>query len=811
MLLYCLIVFFLGWLFGLGFFVILFHMTTFQDAQNFSVLHQVHENAASIGVKTLPPVFVPQTPALKSPVTSARGFATQIPGKVSVETQPTSVQSHKSPRFDVKTQSSAAAGRETVLAQINGAGQTRKTSTVASRGAPGRLHKAEPWTSEITQSEGGNELWIYLDWPYDDRTFTAENYRSLETFLNIYPKALFRILLTAPYDAYVHKIGNQLSTTHFTKYQRRGYDIAVVPVAMMPNLRPQIAMEYRDKWLRICCRRCNGRCRNSDHVMPFHLLMYIRLVKLFRMGGIFSDFTWLLHGHLQGARIMQGFQLMSHCSADSSMTMWQEEQQRNMPGKWRYHGCFTSVALVFNMPHAPVIECVLQRYDDAAFVKCVESDTELGGALCIKLALNECFAQLKLTNDLEAVSEVFDRTGRGAAMSLTTPGPAWSVSADTRLLWMGAKATSAFWPHDAVPEKSLLDAILEQVALHKLHFEHETSACTLRSPCSPYHTSLSLLNEFRKTSYETGIEQASCAPAVVVPGFMKSASTFLFSAISKHPQVLPPLKGAQMKETYCYHASPLRKLMKRPWCFPFVEPGENFVTSDGTVYYATNPSVPYTLKQDNPNVKVVFAVRHPADRFYSNYKFSFDTYGKKGSMDDLINLGTHRDDKFGKLRDLVTSDASIEQVIEQYYNGTFKAGGALAVLFMHSIAFPAIAHYQRVLGKGNVMVVSSDQLSPRNMSSVRSTLNDVFSFLGLCPYDIPDMEVALPGKNVMPAEKELSQQGYRRLNTFFKPFHAALGKLVGWDLSNWDVRQPKKTLPATFNGMLENIEKTWYE
>jgi hypothetical protein len=136
------------------------------------------------------------------------------------------------------------------------------------------------------------------------------------------------------------------------------------------------------------------------------------------------------------------------------------------------------------------------------------------------------------------------------------------------------------------------------------------------------------------------------------------------------------------------------------------QPGEHFVTSDGTVYYATNPDVPYTLKEDNPDVKVVFAVRHPADRFYSNYKFSFDTYGKKGSIDDLINSGTVRNDKFGKLRQLVTSGASSTEIIDQYYNGTFESGGALGVLFMHSINFPAILHFQNVLGKENVMVVN---------------------------------------------------------------------------------------------------------
>ena len=158
--------------------------------------------------------------------------------------------------------------------------------------------------------------------------------------------------------------------------------------------------------------------------------------------------------------------------------------------------------------------------------------------------------------------------------------------------------------------------------------------------CSHYSSNLKILEQFQKGSYETGIEQAACAPTVIVPGFMKSASTFLFSAITMHPQVLPPVKGAQLKETYCYHPSPARKLLKRAWCFPYIEENENFLTADGTVYYATDPSVAASLKEDNKNVKVVFAVRQPTDRIYSNYKFSYETYSSKGAIDELIERGT---------------------------------------------------------------------------------------------------------------------------------------------------------------------------
>ena len=130
---------------------------------------------------------------------------------------------------------------------------------------------------------------------------------------------------------------------------------------------------------------------------------------------------------------------------------------------------------------------------------------------------------------------------------------------------------------------------------------------------------------------------------------------------------------------------------------------------------------------------------------------------------------------------------------------------------MHSINYPAILHYRRVLGTENVMVVNSEDLSIRDMPRLRHTMDKVFEFLGLCPYEIPDMEATLLGKNTMPAAKELSRDGYKRLNTFFQPFHKALGDLMGWNLTHWDIRQPKKGLPDSFNGLGKNPEKTWFE
>jgi len=47
------------------------------------------------------------------------------------------------------------------------------------------------------------------------------------------------------------------------------------------------------------------------------------------------------------------------------------------------------------------------------------------------------------------------------------------------------------------------------------------------------------------------------------------------------------------------------------------------------------------------------------------------------------------------------------------------------------------------LGPENVMVVNAEDLDVRNMTRVRNMMNRVFEFAGLCPFEIPDMDMAL--------------------------------------------------------------------
>ena len=84
------------------------------------------------------------------------------------------------------------------------------------------LPNYQPYNISVNRSQTTEQhIHILLDWPVDDRLFTVDNYKALESLLNVYPTATFRCILPTSRDAYVHKISNTLSINQFLKYEKK--------------------------------------------------------------------------------------------------------------------------------------------------------------------------------------------------------------------------------------------------------------------------------------------------------------------------------------------------------------------------------------------------------------------------------------------------------------------------------------------------------------------------------------------------------------------------------------------------------------
>lgn len=130
------------------------------------------------------------------------------------------------------------------------------------------------FNTSASTDEDEESTYIYLDFPLDDRLFNVDNYKALESILTVYPTAIIRCQLLTSKDVYLHKLGNSISYTHLTKYQKLGYNIKVIPYNVRFKSRTTLmGIEYRQKWLATCCTKCDLRCRRSDRKSTVMVMM----------------------------------------------------------------------------------------------------------------------------------------------------------------------------------------------------------------------------------------------------------------------------------------------------------------------------------------------------------------------------------------------------------------------------------------------------------------------------------------------------------------------------------------------------------
>lgn len=177
------------------------------------------------------------------------------------------------------------------------------------------LPNYQPYNISVNRSQTTEQhIHILLDWPVDDRLFTVDNYKALESLLNVYPTATFRCILPTSRDAYVHQISNTLSINQFLKYKKKGYDINIIPLNIKQKSQTsEYGEKYQEKWYTKCCSTCNkntttcirDKKKTTTGIQPYHLHNYIRLTRLYQHGGVFSDFSFLFLGPIHIPSIQQ--------------------------------------------------------------------------------------------------------------------------------------------------------------------------------------------------------------------------------------------------------------------------------------------------------------------------------------------------------------------------------------------------------------------------------------------------------------------------------------------------------------------------
>ena len=269
----------------------------------------------------------------------------------------------------------------------------------------------------------------------------------------------------------------------------------------------------------------------------------------------------------------------------------------------------------------------------------------------------------------------------------------------------------------------------------------------------------------------------------------KGASSYLASLLATHPQVLRPLRGSHYKEpgayiNAVYYRQPLSKRASR---FAFFRERESLVSLDATVTYASESRMPAVRSvMDAPTAKIVFALREPADRAWSDYRFCYRPHFAENDISwdraTRETLATY-DKCFGRTVDLLRQNKTAQADragLDAYY------GLACQKLFLRrkdpyglirkSLYAYQVLNYQQVFGDSAVTAVTSEQLR----ADAAAVGDAVAKFAGLC--------AAFKFKNIEPvhvtpvkpkAAHYWSKRGYDTLRDWFEPHNRRLYAALG--------------------------------
>jgi len=380
----------------------------------------------------------------------------------------------------------------------------------------------------------------------------------------------------------------------------------------------------------------------------------------------------------------------------------------------------------------------------------------------------------------------------------THPATRWDAPALRAALI--ARELQRVAPNHAVADAGR--ALGEEVAL--------PSCATRLAACNPFFDHPDYFNS--KGPYQTWSDKpqrspvnaanARCSPTLVIPGAEKAASTFIYSLLAEHPQLISPLKGAGFKESGAYlngYDTP-RTLWEKVNRFPLIREDEPFVTGDATVVNMMDKVAAKRVKLDQPNARIIFSLRNPVDRLWSAYRFAYKLYYKDhlpqltypnvtmSGVDTFAECMTEKG--FGA----PAGEASTtDEEIDAYFNCRGSSVDPYKNVWKGVYYYPVL-QWMRVLGKENVMVVSYEELT----RDTKNLLPRLLEFVGLCSEGVDlDAMIAATRANKTPKKRDdmIEEHGSGRtpesvkaVKDFFAPWNERLYELTG-ERFPWDYKE----------------------
>lgn len=250
--------------------------------------------------------------------------------------------------------------------------------------------------------------------------------------------------------------------------------------------------------------------------------------------------------------------------------------------------------------------------------------------------------------------------------------------------------------------------------------------------------------------------QSKVVPNFIIIGVGKGGSSSLYQWIVQHPLML----GAINKEVHFFQTAQYQ--FGQEWYknqFPIIPKNSDFITGEATPWYYASFDVARKIKEYNPSVKLIIALRNPCDRAISQYKMHCQSGRENRRLE--IAISSER-----KYLDFLHNIYFPHENYWQYEHGHLLLG--LYAYFLES--------WLNYFAREQLLIVKSEDLFQKS----ELTLNRVFQFLGLPEYSLREYVNYNPGRYASVDDKI-----YKTLSDFYRPHNQRLEEMLSMKF-DWD-------------------------
>ncbi len=233
--------------------------------------------------------------------------------------------------------------------------------------------------------------------------------------------------------------------------------------------------------------------------------------------------------------------------------------------------------------------------------------------------------------------------------------------------------------------------------------------------------------------------EALSQPDFIIIGVMKGGTTSLYSYITQHPQVLPGIK----KEIHFWSFNFHRGVDWYRAHFPSVSDPKKFLTGEASTTYFDAEYAPCRLFNFFPKIKLIVIMRNPIDRAISHYYHQVCLKREFRSCEVALN-------------------SQLEKLIKipnpNYWNyaGDYIASGVYVEFIKRWLA---------IFPREQLLILNSEDF----YREPATTMNQVFNFLGLPDYQMPDYPKLNAGYY-----SPMSESTRQKLSDYFQPYNQRL-------------------------------------